>query len=145
MNLSRRGFAAALPALIAGSHLAAAQEGQAPAHLPSGVYVFADLPVRSAANLEYRPIMQGQTIDACNFSVHESSLAPNSEPHPPHHHKGEEMFLILDGTLEVTINGTASRVTRGSVAFIGSGDEHGIRNVGDKPAKYYVIELGPQK
>ena len=41
MNLSRRGFAAALPALIAGSHLAAAQEGQAPAYLPSGVYVFA--------------------------------------------------------------------------------------------------------
>lgn len=89
--------------------------------------------------------MQGQTIDACNFSVHESSLAPNSEPHPPHHHKGGEMFLILDGTLEVTINGKASRVTRGSVAFIGSGDEHGIRNLGDKPAKYYVIELGPQK
>ena len=55
------------------------------------------------------------------------------------------MFLILDGTLEVTINGKASRVTRGSVAFIGSGDEHGIRNLGDKPAKYYVIELGPQK
>jgi mannose-6-phosphate isomerase-like protein (cupin superfamily) len=145
MNLSRRGFAAVLPALIAGSHLAATQQGQAEAHLPSGVYLFADLPVRSTANLEYRPIMEGQTVDACHFSVHESSLAPNNEPHPPHHHKGEEMFLILDGTLEVTINGTASRVTRGSVAFIGSGDEHGIRNVGEKPAKYYVIELGPQK
>jgi mannose-6-phosphate isomerase-like protein (cupin superfamily) len=144
LKLSRRDFAAALPALIAGSHLATAQREQAPAQLPSGVYLFANLPVRSTATLEYRPIMQGQTIDACKFSVHESSLAPNSEPHPPHHHKGEEMFLILDGTLEVTINGTASRVTRGSVAFIGSGDEHGIRNVGEKPAKYYVIELGPQ-
>jgi mannose-6-phosphate isomerase-like protein (cupin superfamily) len=145
MSLSRRDFAGALPALIAGTHLFAAQHHQAQAHLPSGVYLFADLPVRSTDNLEYRPIMQGQTIDACNFSVHESSLAPDSEPHPPHHHKGEEMFVILDGTLEVTINGMASRVTRGSVAFIGSGDEHGIRNVGDKPAKYYVFELGPQK
>jgi mannose-6-phosphate isomerase-like protein (cupin superfamily) len=145
MNLSRRDFAAALPALIAGSRLAAARQGQAQAHLSSGVYVFTDLPVRRSDNLEYRPIMQGQTIDACKFSVHESSLAPNSEPHPPHHHKGEEMFLILDGTLEVTINGTSSRLTRGSVAFIGSGDQHGIRNVGERPAKYYVIELGPQK
>jgi mannose-6-phosphate isomerase-like protein (cupin superfamily) len=145
MSMSRRDFAAALPAMLAGSHRAAAQQGQTQAHLPSGVYVFADLPVRRTANLEYRPIIQGQTIDACNFSVHESSLAPNSEPHPPHRHKGEEMFLLLDGTLEVTINGSASRVTRGSVAFIGSSDEHGIRNVGEKPAKYYVIELGPQK
>ena len=145
MSLSRRDFAAALPALIAGSGVAAGQQGQAQPHLPSGVYVFSDLPVRRSANLEYRPILQGRTIDACDFSVHESSLAPNHEPHPPHHHKGEEMFLILDGTLEVTINGTPSRVTRGSVAFIGSGDEHGIRNVGEKPAKYYVIELGPQK
>jgi quercetin dioxygenase-like cupin family protein len=145
MLLSRRDFAAALPALIASARLAAGQQGESSAHLPSGVYVFADLPVRRTNTLEYRPIIQGQTVDACNFSVHESSLAPNSEPHPPHHHKGEEMFLILDGTLEVTINGTASRLTRGSVAFIGSGDEHGISNVGDKPAKYYVIELGPQK
>jgi mannose-6-phosphate isomerase-like protein (cupin superfamily) len=145
MNLSRRDFAAALPSLIAGSQLAAAQQGQVQAPLPSGVCLFADLPVRRTDTLEYRPILQGQTVDACTFSVHESSLAPGGEPHPPHHHKGEEMFLILDGTLEVTINGAASRVTGGSVAFIGSGDEHGIRNVGEKPAKYYVIELGPQK
>ncbi len=145
MTLSRRDFAAALPALMKGSKLAAAQQGKVQARLPSGVYVFADLPVRRTDTLEYRPILRGQTVDACTFSVHESSLAPGSEPHPPHHHKGEEMFLILDGTLEVTINGAASRVTGGSVAFIGSGDEHGIRNVGEKPAKYYVIELGPQK
>jgi quercetin dioxygenase-like cupin family protein len=145
MSLSRRDFAAALPVLLSGARLVAAQQGQTPGHLPSGVYVFADLPLRRTDTLEYRPIIQGQTIDACSFSVHESSLAPGSQPHPPHHHKGEEIFLILDGTLEVTINGTPSRVTRGSVAFIGSGDEHGIRNLGDQPAKYYVIELGPQK
>jgi len=52
---------------------------------------------------------------------------------------------VLEGTLEVTINGKSSRIGRGSVAFIGSGDEHGIRNLGDTPARYYVIELGPQR
>jgi len=31
------------------------------------------------------------------------------------------------------------------VAFIGSGDQHGIRNPEDIPARYYVIELGPQR
>jgi (S)-ureidoglycine aminohydrolase len=74
-----------------------------------------------------------------------AALAPNNEPHPAHHHNGEEMFIIVDGTLEVTINGKASRIKKGSVAFIGSGDQHGIRNVGTTPAKYFVIELGLQR
>jgi len=116
-----------------------------PRRLPSEVYVFPDLPVRHSDKLEYRPIAAGTTVDGCKVSLHESSLAPKSEPHPPHHHNGEEIFLMLEGTLEVTINGKSSRISRGSVAFIGSGDQHGIRNPEDIPARYYVIELGPQR
>jgi len=139
MTWSRRELGFVLPALL--SARLTAQEGKQ----PSEVYIFDQLPVRHSGKLEYRAIVEGKTVDGCKFSVHESALAPNSEPHPPHHHNGEEMFLVLDGTLEVTINGKASRIGRGSVAFIGSGDEHGIRNAGETPAKYYVIELGPQR
>ncbi|HVH69697.1 MAG TPA: cupin domain-containing protein [Candidatus Dormibacteraeota bacterium] len=64
---------------------------------------------------------------------------------PPHHHNGEEIFLMLEGTLEVTINGKSSRISRGSVAFIGSGDQHGVRDPRETPARYYVVELGPQR
>jgi mannose-6-phosphate isomerase-like protein (cupin superfamily) len=145
MNLTRRDFASALPLLLAGSRFTALQQGEKPEHLPSQVYPFDDLPVQRSPNLESRPIMEGQTFDGCKFSVHESWLQPNSEPHPPHHHQSEEMFFIIEGTLEVTINGAASRISGGSVAFIASGDQHGVRNVGLKPAKYFVLELGPQK
>lgn len=141
MISSRRELAAAFPALLKFSHLSA-QEGQ---NVPSKVYVFDKLSVRHTETVDYRVIVDGKTIDGCKFSVHESALSPNNEPHPPHHHNGEEMFLMIDGTLEVTINGKASRITKGSVAFIGSGDQHGIRNVGTIPAKYFVIELGPQR
>lgn len=113
--------------------------------LPSEVYLFHDLPVHHLDKLEFRPIVTGKTVDGCKVAVHESALAPKSEPHPPHHHDGEEIFLMLEGTLEVTINGKSSRISRGSVAFIGSGDQHGIRNLGETPARYYVIELGPQR
>lgn len=51
---------------------------------------------------------------------------------------------MLEGTLEVTINGKSSRISRVSVAFIGAGDEHGVRNPGKTLARYYVVELGPQ-
>jgi mannose-6-phosphate isomerase-like protein (cupin superfamily) len=140
MNWSRRDLTSMLPALLSSSSSAVDEK-----QLPSEVYLFQDLPVRRADKLEFRPIVTGNTVDGCKLAVHESALAPNSEPHPPHHHNGEEMFLVLEGTLEVTINGKSSRISRGSVAFIGSGDEHGIRNPGEVAAKYYVVELGPQK
>jgi quercetin dioxygenase-like cupin family protein len=113
--------------------------------VPSKVYLFDQLPLHHTETVDYRPIVDGKTVDGCKFSVHESALSPNQEPHPPHHHTGEEMFLMVDGTLEVTIDGKASRISKGGVAFIGSGDEHGIRNVGATPAKYFVIELGQQR
>ena len=141
MSCSRRDLAVISSTLLA-SLVAGANEQS---RLPSEVFVFQNLPVKHSAKLEYRPIVSGATVDGCKVSVHESSLAPQSEPHPPHHHKGEEIFMMLEGTLEVTINGKSSRISRGSVAFIGSGDEHGIRNPGETPARYYVVELGPQR
>jgi mannose-6-phosphate isomerase-like protein (cupin superfamily) len=140
MKWSRRELAL-LPSLL-GSSALQAQEAQ---HVPSKVYEFDKLAVRHTNTVDYRAIVDGKTVDGCKFSVHESALSPNQEPHPPHHHNGEEMFLMIDGTLEVTINGKASQIAKGSVAFIGSGDQHGIRNVGTTPAKYFVIELGPQR
>jgi mannose-6-phosphate isomerase-like protein (cupin superfamily) len=63
-------------------------------------------------------------------------------PHPPHHHPHEEMFLIREGTLEVTINGKSTQLGPGSVGFVGSNDEHGIRNIGTTPTEYFVVALG---
>jgi mannose-6-phosphate isomerase-like protein (cupin superfamily) len=114
-------------------------------HISSKVYVFEDLPVHHSPALDFRSLIEGKTVDGCSFSVHESALQPGHEPHPPHHHNGEEMFLMIAGALDVTINGRSSRITKGSVAFIGSGDQHGIRNPGPEVAKYFVIELGPQR
>jgi quercetin dioxygenase-like cupin family protein len=65
-------------------------------------------------------------------------------PHPPHHHLHEEMFLIREGTLEVTISGKPRRLDAGSVAFVGSNDEHGIRNAGKSPTVYFVVALGKE-
>src|SRR5215472_6203113 len=57
-------------------------------------------------------------------------LRPPTANRIRHHHNAEETFLMLEGTLEVTINGKSSRISRGSVAFIGSAGEHGVRNRG---------------
>src|SRR5947207_14824654 len=115
MSWSRRDLAFMLPAMRAFD--------DEPAHLPSEVYAFDKLLVGHSNKLEFRPIIDGKTVDGCKVSVHESDLAPHSEPHPPHHHNEEEMFLDFQGTFEVTINGNSSLISRESVASTGSVDQ----------------------
>jgi quercetin dioxygenase-like cupin family protein len=66
-------------------------------------------------------------------------------PHPSHRHRQEEMFLIREGTVEVTIAGRSTRLGPGGVAFIASNEEHGILNAGSTHAEYFVLALGSSK
>lgn len=137
MKVSRRAVCLALPSLAA-SGLCATDE------TPLGTKIsrFEDLPVNAAGNNRYRPIIEGALHDGHLVEAHATELAPGSMPHGSHSHKHEEMFLIREGTVEVTVNGKTSRLGPGGVAFIGSGDDHGIHNVGDTPAHYFVIAFG---
>jgi len=103
---------------------------------------FEDLPARKEGGNEFRPVLEGETHAGCPLEVHESLLAPGNMPHSAHHHLHEEMFLVREGTIEATINGKATRLGPGSVAFMASNAEHGIRNVGTTPAQYFVIAIG---
>jgi quercetin dioxygenase-like cupin family protein len=137
MERSRRDLCMALPALLVSRALGGQQS-----NLPSKVYRFEDLPARGEGGNSFRAILNGVTHSGCRMEVHESDLAPGGMPHPPHRHVHEEMFLIREGTLEVTIGGRATRVGPGSAAFVASNEEHGIRNVGTSHAQYFVLALG---
>lgn len=136
MDNPRRALILALPALIASSALASEKH-----YLTSRVYEFSDLPVHRSRTNTYRPVLEGLTHEDCRIELHESDLPPGGTPHPPHHHRHEEMFLIRQGTLEITINGKSSKAGPGSVAFVASNDEHGIRNAGDDHAQYFVLAI----
>jgi mannose-6-phosphate isomerase-like protein (cupin superfamily) len=140
MANSRRDIFRALPAMLRSTGLLADKQ----ATLPSKIYDFDALPARTAGSLIYRGIFDGTIYEGCDISLHESDLAPHSEPHPPHQHRHEEIVLILEGTLEFTINGKSTRANAGSVMFAGSNDLHGIRNPEDTHAKYFVFALGPE-
>jgi len=110
--------------------------------LVSQTYRFEDLPVRTSGANRYRAVLDGLTHEGWAVELHETQLAPGSQPHPPHRHVHEEVFLLREGTVEVTISGRSTRLGPGSVAFVASNEEHGIRNAGTSPAEYFVIALG---
>lgn len=141
MNMSRRKVCAAVPGMLL--MMQASAQGKKTT-LPSKIYNFDELPVRKSGRLTYRNLFSGRLFEGCQISLHESELAPHSIPHPPHRHRHEEMVLVVDGTLEFTINGEAKRADAGSALFAGSNDLHGIRNPEDTPARYFVFALGPE-
>jgi len=45
--------------------------------------------------------------------------------------------------VELAVSGKTYRLGPGSVGFVSSNDEHGIKNVGATPATYFVVAIGP--
>jgi mannose-6-phosphate isomerase-like protein (cupin superfamily) len=111
--------------------------------MPSATYPFEKLSVRTPNNAQIRDVLKGKLATGESLEVHETTLPPGGAPHPPHHHVHSEMWLIREGTVELTINGTSYRLGPGSVGFVHSNDEHGIKNVGTTPATYFVVAVGP--
>lgn len=134
MKYSRRGFGLLLPAM------AAAQQEPT---LPSKAFKFEDLPVRAMGENRIRPVMRGATHSGFPIEVHETDLVAGGRPHPAHKHLAEEMFLLREGFLDVTVNGETTRLTAGSILYVHSNDLHGLHNPGPARAKYFVIALGP--
>jgi mannose-6-phosphate isomerase-like protein (cupin superfamily) len=150
MLIDRRNLMSILPVAMAQGALAsaisessAAQATPASNVLPSAVYLFDSLPVKSSAAVTTRAILKGKLATGESIEVHETTLPPGGAPHPPHHHEHTEMWLVREGTPEITIEGKAHRIGPGSVAFVRSNQEHGITNPSDKPTTYFVVAVGP--
>ena len=112
------------------------------ASLPSRTYAYDDLPVKKNGPNSSRAILNGNTHEGSKIEMHMTEIAPGMAPHPAHHHAHDEMVIIRQGTLAVMINGKTTVLSAGSVAYMASGEEHGLKNAGTDTAQYYVIALG---
>lgn len=140
MDYSRRELCFMLPVLLASK---AQAPGQTLAR--SKMYPFESLTPHLSGPNEFRPVFEERTHDGFRVALHETNLAPGSMPHPPHHHTHEEVFLIRQGEVLVTVGGQkSSTLGAGSVAFIASNEEHSIRNIGTTRTEYFVLELGTE-
>jgi len=97
--------------------------------------------VRTTPVGQARAVFDNPTPVLDKFEVHITTLRPGMFSHAVHHHPWEEMLLIKDGDVEVSINGQKHRASPGYLIFFASHDPHNLQNVGATPATYYVINF----
>ncbi len=120
-----------------------AAESASPDKLRSQVFDWEKIAVIPTPKGERREFTDAPTVTCASFKLHVTTLNRGEIPHAPHHHVVEEIILVKEGRLEATIKGQAHVAGPGSIIFIASNEEHGLRNVGEGRTTYYVIRPLP--
>ena len=109
--------------------------------IASEVYRWNDLKVEKEQTRERRQVLEGSARDLDLLEIHTSTLEPGKSPHPPHTHDDvEELVIVKEGSLKVTIKGQSKILSPGSVALAIPGEAHGFENGGDTRVTYYIIK-----
>jgi (S)-ureidoglycine aminohydrolase len=109
--------------------------------LVSGVYHWDKLQAVKDDSRTRRQVLEGKTFALSHFEIHTSTLEPGKAPHPPHvHDDQEELLIVREGQVRITIVGESKILGPGSIAFAMPGDEHGIENTGNTQATYYILK-----
>jgi quercetin dioxygenase-like cupin family protein len=109
----------------------------------SRVFHFDQMPVQQHANGGWgRAVMHGTLPTGEFVEVHETLLPPGQMPHPPHQHRNTEFVLIREGKLEYWGDeGKREPCGPGDIVFSASNQMHGMKNVGDTNATYFVVSI----
>jgi XRE family transcriptional regulator, regulator of sulfur utilization len=155
MKYSRRDLGLLLPALAAaGASAQSGTRGSAPAaentansveKLPvmkTQSFIYNEVPVTTNGKNTSRRMFTAKTHTGFKMESHSSDIAPGEVNHPPHQHLREEMMLVREGTMELTISGKPYRLGPGDVGVIGSNEIHNAKNVGTTRALYFIVNIG---
>jgi len=111
------------------------------ASLGSAYYHWDFLPSQKTPTGRFRAVYDGPARTMERMEVHVTELEPGLECHPPHQHAHEEMMILKEGELEVSLGGRKQRIAPGALVFVAALDSHNWKNVGSGPAIYYVINF----
>ena len=97
--------------------------------------------VKTSVGYQYWFIAQKFLEDG--LTVKMSVVAPHKATHAAHKHEGDEIFFILEGTAQFSIDGKTTTGGAYTSFYCPVGSEHGISNAGSTELKYLVIRKYP--
>jgi quercetin dioxygenase-like cupin family protein len=109
----------------------------------SRVFAYDDMPAKTApSGAVSRRAFTGTLATGESIAVHETMQPAGTAPGPAHRIQHSELILVEEGTLDYTHDGKTERASEGSIIYVALGTLHSVKNVGDGPAKYVVIQIG---
>src|SRR5215208_1270082 len=94
-----------------------------------------------AGNLEYTGLFDIHSLETNLAFLHRGVLPPKSGIGAHFHNTVEEMFMILDGEAQFTIDGRTSLVKGPAAVICRAGHSHAIYNSGTKPVQWVNLNV----
>lgn len=98
-----------------------------------------------AGTMDFAPILGADALSTNLIFVHRGVIAPHSGIGEHFHNQCEEMFVILDGEAQFTIDGHTASLKGPAGVPDRMGHAHGLYNPTDKPVQWLNINVGMTK
>jgi mannose-6-phosphate isomerase-like protein (cupin superfamily) len=98
-----------------------------------------------AGAMDFAPLLGADALSTALIFIHRGVIPPRSGIGQHFHNRCEEMFVVLDGTAQFTIDGRTSELRGTAGAPNRIGHSHGIYNASDRPLQWLNINVGLTK
>lgn len=137
---------AILPALVlAVASMSSAQSASPDANplAASRVFAFDQMTAKTSPNGAVgRKIFTGTLTTGETIAAHETMQPAGAIPNSAHRIQHSELIVVQQGTLEFQHDGKVERAGPGDIIYVANGTTHVVKNVGEVPAQYIVIQIG---
>ena len=144
-EVNRRDFAGMLAGLLTTAAFApeVAEAQEKLAMLQSGVFKPAPYAASMAGHSSSRYLIGMLKAGNIRLEMHESTIQPGADHEAVGTHLHSEIWLVREGTAELTINGVTKTIVAGDAGLCCAGDKHFIANRSKAPVTYFVVTIGP--
>jgi quercetin dioxygenase-like cupin family protein len=122
-----------------------AAEQAVPGMLPSSIIDCNSMPTTPTATGAAVTVLNSPTLTFALLHSHITTVDVGKSTAPGGVDPGDELLIVKTGSIELTINGVASRINQSSLAYMAPNDKRFIRNIGTVPASYQVIKVVSDK
>ena len=75
-----------------------------------------------------------------NYEMHITTLNKKGPSHAPHQHIDTEIILVIEGDVEMMIDGKNYKGSAGDMFIAESGKMHGVSNASDNLCSYFAFK-----